>query len=157
MSKFVQIKASRVHAKGLYAKCAIAEDTPIIEYIGDKVTRKQAENSVSGSGCIYWFELNQRYLIDGDVDENIAKYINHACDPNCYIDIIKHRIWVYALRDIKKGEELSYDYGFERTGWHERPCRCRSEPCFGFIVARGHRSSIQKTKRYQRLVKSIKI
>jgi len=156
MSKYVYIKSSRIHATGLYAKCAITEDTPIIEYIGDRVTPKQADNRVSDSGCIYLFELNQRYLIDSDVEQNRAKYINHACEPNCYIDVIKNQIWVYALRDIKKGEELSYDYGFDRMGWHERPCHCHSQSCFGFIVAKSHRASIQKTKRYQRLVKSVK-
>ena len=122
----LRIKKSAVNALGLYAKQPIIANSRIIEYVGKKVTQKQAESIASENGCIYLFELSQRYLIDGDVEYNSAKYSNHSCTPNCAIDIAKGRIWLEALRDIEKGEELTYDYGFDRADWYERPCRCQS-------------------------------
>lgn len=150
---WVRLEESRIHNRGLYAVRDIPEDTAIIQYVGPKITQKQADKRVeeNGEDLIYFFELNSRYVIDGDVDYNLAKYVNHSCDPNCYNDIKKGEIWIYALRDIKKGEELSYDYGFERHDWHNRPCYCGSDKCFGFVVARNHWSGIRRTKRYQTL------
>ena len=154
----VTLKQSGIHNNGLYAKTAIKEDTPIIQYVGEKLTHKQANKRALSKKheLIYLFVLNNRYVIDGDVKYNLAKYINHSCEPNCYTNIVNGEIWIYALRDIKKGEELSYDYGFARPGWEQHPCHCGKKNCFGFIVAREHWSSIRKTKRYERLTKNKK-
>ncbi len=153
INPYVQVKKSGIHNRGVFAKTDIPKDTPIIQYVGDKLTYKEADKRADArqDSHIYLFTLNSRYIIDGDVSYNPAKYINHSCDPNCYVDIIKNEIWIYALRDIKKGEELGYDYGFQRPDWHEHPCRCGAKNCFGFIVDSTHWASIRKTKRYQRL------
>lgn len=151
----VNLKHSRIHNDGLYAKTDIPAGTAIIQYTGKKLTQKQADDMAEKNedGPIYLFQLNQRYVIDGDVKNNLAKYINHSCDPNCYPEIKHGAIWIFALRDIQSGEELTYDYGFQRMGWEDHPCRCGKKNCFGFIVAHEHWSSIRKTKRYQRLHK----
>lgn len=150
----VRLDQSGIHNFGLYAKTDIKEDSPIIQYVGDRLTQRQADKFAEKTGeeLIYLFELNNRYVINGDVDYNLAKYINHSCKPNCYNDIIKGQIWIYAMRDIKAGEELSYDYGFSREGWQKRPCHCRMANCFGFVVARDHWSGIRRTKRYKSLL-----
>lgn len=155
-NKLAHLKTSKIHNKGLYTIQAIAEDTPIIQYVGAKISQKQADKIAQARphACIYLFELNQRYVIDGDVDYNLAKYINHSCEPNCYTDIVNDEIWIYALRDLHKNEELVYDYGFQRSDWAERPCLCGAKDCFGFIVAQEHWNAIRKTKRYQRLTQS---
>ncbi len=146
-------KKSIIHANGLYAKKGIAKATPIIQYVGKKIKNSEIK-AQDPNNCIYLFEINKRLTIDGDIPNNIAKYINHSCEPNCHTEIIKNEVWIYASRDIKKGEELSYDYGFQRYGWQDHPCRCGKENCFGFIVAQTHWASIRKTQRYAKLRKA---
>jgi SET domain-containing protein len=68
------------------------------------------------------------------VSWNLAKYINHSCDPNCETDIIRGKIWINAIKDIKKGEELTYDYGYDMDCYEDHPCRCDSKNCVGYIV-----------------------
>lgn len=154
-NKLVQLKQSKIHNFGLYAKRDIAEDTPIIQYVGEKMTHKQADKRVGDDEheLIYFFTLDDKYVIDGDVDYNLAKYINHSCEPNCYNDIHDGEVWIYAMRDIKKGEELSYDYGFHRSDWQHRICNCGMDDCFGFVVAHEYWPAIRKTKRYKQLKK----
>ena len=62
--------------------------------------------------AIYLFNLNKKYDLDGDFKYNTARLINHSCNPNCEVAGVGLKVWVYAIKDIKKGEELSYDYGF---------------------------------------------
>ena len=151
LPKSIKVRRSAVHALGLYTKEVFAQDARIIEYVGKKITWKQAEQQDEDNQRIYLFAVNDRHLVDGDVGYNSAKYINHSCEPNCYIDIENDRIWIYALRPISKGEELSYDYGFDRWGWQDRLCLCQSINCFGYIVARKYWSAIRNTKRYYQL------
>ncbi|MDF1655332.1 MAG: SET domain-containing protein-lysine N-methyltransferase [Coxiellaceae bacterium] len=152
-NEYIRATESRIHNIGLHAKKLIPEDTRIIRYIGDKLTHKQADKRLDNKQTkeVYLFELDAKYTIDGDTNNNIAKYINHSCEPNCYTEIEDGEIWILASRDIKRGEELSYDYGFQRAGWDEHPCLCGSQNCFGFIVDEKHWPSIRKTKRYQKL------
>lgn len=154
INELVEQKASSIHHRGIYAYKDIPEDTMIIEYLGEKLTQKQADKRADEEkkADVYFFQLNSRTVLDGDIANNPAKFINYTCEPNCYSDIKKGRIYIYALRDIKAGEELSYDYGFARPGWEEHPCYCGSKNCFGFIVAREHWTSIRRTKRYQALM-----
>jgi uncharacterized protein len=154
-NEYITVKRSKIHGKGIYAKRDIPAGTHVIQYVGEKITRKESDrrlvaNEKAGKS-IYMFELNSRYDIDGDVSWNPAKYINHTCTPNCHTEIIDKEIWIIAQKNIKKGEELSYDYEFQRDGWQNSPCRCLTRKCFGFIVARKHWSGIKKTKRYQAL------
>jgi len=78
------------------------------------------------------------------VSWNLAKYINHSCDPNCETDIVRGKIWISAIKDIKKGEELSYDYGYDMHCFEDHPCRCNSKNCVGFIVRSNLRWRIRK-------------
>ncbi len=154
-NQYITIKRSAIHGKGIYAKKDIPAGTQIIQYVGEKISKKESdrrltENEKAGKS-VYMFELNSRYDIDGDVSWNPAKYINHTCTPNCHTEIIDNEIWIIAQKNIKKGEELSYDYEFQRADWHKSPCRCNAPSCFGFIVARKYWSAIKKTKRYQAL------
>ena len=131
--------------KGVFAKKDIPDRAKVIEYVGRKVTKKQSDDIYdeqyeksaehTKDGGVYLFELNKRYDIEGNVPWNTARLINHSCDPNCETDIIKGKIWIIALRDIKKGEELSYDYGFEfDRDYRDHPCKCGSKKCVGYIV-----------------------
>lgn len=154
INKYIEQRASGIHHRGIYARTDIPEDTLIIEYLGEKLTQKQADKRAESEkkADVYFFQLNSRYTLDGDIDNNPAKFINHSCEPNCYSDVKKGHIYIYAQRDIKKGEELTYDYGFARPGWQDHPCLCGSKNCFGFIVAREHWAAIRRTKRYKSLM-----
>jgi SET domain-containing protein len=104
---------------------AIAEDTRIVEYKGALVSQAEAwrrELRYLPRQRIWIFTINSRWARDAAVGGNIARYINHACRPNCYVDIVGHTIWILASRAIRKGEELTYDYNTE--GVAGIPCRC---------------------------------
>ena len=92
---------------GLFAASPIPKGACVIEYTGVPITAEEREKSNS----LYLFEINSRKTIDGSPRWNTARYINHSCKPNCEIEIYKGRVWVFARRNIKPGEELGYDYG----------------------------------------------
>jgi hypothetical protein len=106
---------------GLFATRAFKKGERIIEYFGRTITHEEAYKSRS----LYLFEVNSRKTIDGTTRENFARYINHSCTPNCEPEIVRGRIWIDARKNIKAGEELSYDYGEEYFDVHIKPYGCR--------------------------------
>ena len=147
--KFYKIKKSDIdkNGKGLYASKNIKAGTKIIDYIGKIVTNKQIDESdkYDNSKPIYLFTLNQRYTLDGDFSWNIAGLINHSCENNCEYEGKGLKIWVTAIKDIKKGEELTCDYGFGYDkDYRQFPCKCRSNNCCGYIVRAESRWRINK-------------
>lgn len=152
-SKWAEVRESGIHQKGLFAKRRIPAGTRIIEYVGEKIIKTESERRrneqdekgrASGNGTVYVFIVNDRYDIDGNVPWNIAKYANHSCDPNACSDVIKNRVWLIAERDIRKGEEIVYDYGFEFDGWEDHPCLCGARRCLGYIIAEEFRPRLKK-------------
>jgi hypothetical protein len=141
-SQYIEVGHSRIHNKGVFAKKAIPRGTRIIEYVGERVSKKEAtrradvqlQKSDSQNGAVYIFEINKRYDLDGNVPYNTARFINHSCDPNCETENDEGRIWVLAHRDIEKGEELTYNYGYDADNFRDHPCRCGSAQCVGYIV-----------------------
>ena len=147
--KLYKIKKSNIDNRGLYASQDIKDGTKIIEYKGKIVTKKKVEedSKFDNDKAIYLFNLNKRYDLDGDFKYNTARLINHSCNPNCEVAGTGLKVWVYAIRDIKKGEELSYDYGFGYDEYYKDfPCRCGSKNCVGYIVREGSRWRIKKQK-----------
>ena len=142
-----KIIKSNIHHQGLCAARNIKMDEKVIEYIGKKITNEQAEKDIKyGYDVTYLFTLNKKYLLDGDFKFNTARLINHSCDPNCEVlDISKTKIWITAMKNIKKGEELSYDYGFGfDSNYKDHKCKCGSKNCVGFIVREGSRWRIKR-------------
>ena len=147
--KLYKIKKSNIDNKGLYASQDIKDGTKIIEYKGKIITKKKVEEDpkFDNDKAIYLFNLNKRYDLDGDFKYNTARLINHSCNPNCEVAGVGLKVWVYAIRDIKKGEELSYDYGFGYDEYYKDfPCRCGAKNCVGYIVREGSRWRIRKQK-----------
>ena len=145
--RIYKIKKSKIDKNGLYASQDIKKGTRIIEYKGKIITSKQSEVNpkYDNSKAIYLFNINKKYDLDGDFKFNTARLINHSCDPNCEVLGKGLKIWIYAMRDIKRGEELSYDYGFSfDKDFRQYPCRCGSKNCVGFIVREGSRWRIKK-------------
>ena len=89
----------------------------------------------------------QRYDLDGDFKFNTARLINHSCEPNCEVLEDKGQLWIFALRDIKKNKELTYDYGFSfDKDYKQYICKCGAKNCVGYIVREGSRWRIKKAK-----------
>ena len=148
--KLYKIGSSKINNKGLFANKDIKKGTKIIEYKGKIITRKQSEENpkFDNGKAIYLFNLNKRYDLDGDFKFNTARLINHSCEPNCEVTGAGLKIWVYATKDIKKNDELSYDYGFSfDKDYKQFPCKCGSKNCVGFIVREGSRWRIKKSKK----------
>ena len=147
--KLYKIKKSKIDNNGLYASKDIKKGTKIIEYKGKIISTKQSANDpkFDNSKAIYLFNLNKRYDLDGDFKFNTARLINHSCDPNCEVLGEGLKVWVYAMKNINKGDELSYDYGFSfDEDFRQFPCKCGSKNCIGYIVREGSRWRVKKNK-----------
>lgn len=143
------VKQSSIHSRGVFAARDIPKGTEVLEYLGEKITKKESKRRAderlarareTGEAAVYIFDLNEKWDLDGSsVEPNDARYINHSCDPNCeaYQDE-EDRIFITAERDIRKGEELTYNYGFDLEHWDDHPCLCGSDGCVGFIVDKKH-------------------
>jgi SET domain-containing protein len=147
-SKFITVRKSKIHGFGVFAKKRIPAGTYIIEYLGEKVTiaeadrraeritdRKSAETSHT-----FFFGVSSRHIIDGNSRGNDARFINHSCDGNCESDVRGGRVFISAVRDIKRGEELTFDYALQRHRDDPRGvekqyrCLCGTAACRGTML-----------------------
>jgi SET domain-containing protein len=114
---------------GLFAQDTIKNKEWIIEYIGTKLTAKQSENVVKQ----YLFEVHKNLTLDGSIRTNTARYINYSCEPNAEAWNVNDRIFIRAIRDIAKDEEITYDYGIEFFDMFikggKKGCYCGSKKC----------------------------
>lgn len=110
---------------GLFADEDIQKGDFVIEYTGEIINRAESDRR----GGKYLFELSKNRVVDGKERGNIARYINHGCRPNCETEVVGSRIFVYARKNIKQGEELSYDYGKEYVDDHIKPYGCKCGHC----------------------------
>jgi SET domain-containing protein len=125
------IRESRIHRRGVYACEDIPARHKVIEYTGEKINRRETKRRGDGP-LTYLFTLNDYWTIDGSVGGSGAEIINHSCEPNLYTCIFKNHILYLSKRAIKRGEELTIDYRFDRHV--ERViCRCGAEKCRGTI------------------------
>jgi len=146
--KLYKVKKSSIDKRGLYASKNIKSGSKIIEYIGKLISKKETETNpkFNNEKDIYLFNLNNKYDLDGDYSWNTARLINHSCNPNCEVEGKGIKLWITAIEDIKKGEELSYDYGFSysKEDLNNFICKCRSKNCCGYIVREESRWRINK-------------
>ncbi len=111
--------------RGVFALERIPKKACVLEYKGRMCTQKeQYENR---SKYLFWTGRNS--MIDGNIPGNTAKYVNHSCAPNCEIDLKNKRVYIFALRTIKPGEELTYDYDTEYFEQHIKPKGCKCNKC----------------------------
>ena len=138
------VKASLIHGKGVFARRFIPAGTRIIEYRGERLRWREAAARSDGRAPLnftYFFSLNDGRVIDGGRRGNDARFINHCCEPNC--EALEHedgRVFIYALRDIARGEELSYDYALIYEARHTPAvkqvfaCHCGAPGCSGSML-----------------------
>jgi SET domain-containing protein len=128
----IKIAPSKIHRWGVYTTEDIPARRKVVEYIGERINRRETKRRADSSEMIYLFTLDPYWTIDGSVNGSGAQYINHCCEPNLVARIIKGHIIYMSLRDIKKGEELTVDYHFDKKV--ERvPCGCGAPTCRGTI------------------------
>jgi hypothetical protein len=152
-SDYCEVRGSSIHGRGVYATKAISSGTRVIEYVGELIDKKESDRRAwkqmakaeeNGDAAVYIFTLNKRWDIDGSVGWNTARLINHSCDPNCEAWIEGRRVFLYSLRDIAQGEELTFDYGFDVDCYEDHPCRCGAVNCIGYIVSREQWPELRK-------------
>jgi len=110
----------------VFAASPISKNTRVAEYIGERISHAESarrERRQLKAGRIWCFTVNNRVVIDAAVGGGIARFINHACRPNCYARVVDSRIWICAARNIRRGEELTYDYHTKAAAGIQ--CRCR--------------------------------
>ncbi len=140
-----ELRASSIQGRGAFATRAIRKGARIIEYLGERISQAVADERYDDTKMsrhhTFLFNVDEDTVIDAAHEGNDARFINHSCDPNCQAFLEGDRIFIYALRDIAVGEELSYDYSYDRTedmGPEEEAlyiCRCGTQACRGTILA----------------------
>ena len=145
-SPLVEARNSPIHGKGVYARALIKKGTRIIEYLGDRISHAEAdrryEKKAEDDGHTFLFIASNRTVIDAGVYGNDARFINHHCNPNCETVIEGSRVFIDAIRTIKPGDELGYDYQltWESTDEPEElalyGCRCGAKNCRGTMLDR---------------------
>ena len=152
MPRRIQVRRSPIHGNGVFAVAALAPETPVLEYKGQRLRHDEADVIYEGNaetGHTFLFTLNDDYVIDANRGGNAARWINHSCAPNCQAFLIESReapgtvadkVVLEALRDVAEGEELTYDYGIVLDMRYTEKlkriwaCRCGSPGCTGTML-----------------------
>ena len=128
----VIIRPSPIHSYGCYTDRRIRKGTRIVAYVGERMTKGQADDLYDDFPNTYLFGLDGgRCVVDG---YGVAAFVNHSCNPNCETDQIRGTMWIIALRDIQPGEELTYDYNLY-DGDDDAPCCCGAPRCRGSMYS----------------------
>jgi uncharacterized protein len=144
-SRRIQTRRSGVHGKGVFALQDLAEGETLIEYLGEVISWKEAlrrhPHDPTDPNHTFYFHIDDGHVIDAKHGGNSSRWINHSCKPNCEADETEGRVFIKALRSIKAGEELFYDYGliidakYTKKLLAEYPCWCGAKSCRGTLLA----------------------
>lgn len=153
-SEYVELKGSKIDKEGVFAKKNISKGTKIIQYGGEKISKKEANKRIykeyekaekeKRRERVYVFDLDKKYDLDGDFSWNISKNINHSCNPNSEFVNTNGKIWFIAIKNIKKEEEITVDYGYDLEGFKDFPCKCGSKNCVGYMVGQEYWSRLKE-------------
>ena len=149
------VRRSKIHNAGCYTNRPIKKGAQIIEYTGPRIKVREANRKYKNATRTYLFGLDdEKHVIDG---EGIAAFMNHSCDPNCEPDEIGGRVWIFALRNIKPGEELAYDYSlYDGELDDESPCHCGAKKCRGTMYSEWELKRRAKLRKKMALAKKKK-
>ena len=145
VNEWMELRRSPIHGLGAFALQDIPKGTRIIEYVGEKISNAECDRRYDDEKMsrhhTFLFILNKKQVIDANYGGNESMYINHSCDPNCETFIPRGRIWIESMRDIKAGEELTYDYMYDMDKSYTDDdlfklyaCRCGAGKCRKTIV-----------------------
>ena len=133
-NEFVEFRESAIHGTGGFARRFIPSDSKLVEYQGRRITKAESIRQCELENP-YIFSFNDEWDLDGNVDWNPARLLNHSCEPNAEARLEDASIWIIALRSIQEGEEITFNYNYDLLDFREHPCRCGSKACVGYIVA----------------------
>lgn len=160
----IQTRVSNVHGKGVFAVQDLAEGETLIEYVGEVVTWKEAlrrhPHDPKDPNHTFYFHIDEKHVIDAKYGGNSSRWINHSCNPNCEADEQDGRVFIKALRNIKAGDELFYDYGliidapYTKKLLAEYPCWCGAKNCRGTLLAPKDDKPGKKEKKKNKLEKA---
>jgi len=128
----LRVGPSKIHRWGVYAAEFIPSRRKVIEYTGERISRRETRRRAFASKLNRLFTLDDYWTIDGSVGGSGAEYINHCCEPNLVARIIKGHILYMSKKDIRRGEELTIDYRFAKNV-DRVVCRCGAPNCRGTI------------------------
>lgn len=129
----IERRKSKIQGWGVFATEPIPKNKRIVAYTGEKISNRESlkrEVRYLKKGHIWCFKLTNRTVIDAGVGGNIARFINHSCKPNCYVQILDGIIWIRAAKTLRAGTELTYNYNTD--GEASIKCRCRPD-CKNFL------------------------
>lgn len=136
-------RSSDIHAAGCFTLEAIPKGTVVLEYTGERITKAEGDRRYDGRSFTYLFGIGDgAVVIDG---HGMAMFVNHSCDPNCEVDEVDGRIFIRTVRNLRAGEELTYDYWLY-DGEDEAPCHCGSKGCRGSMYSPGEIRRMQKAE-----------
>jgi len=155
-SAFVEVRNSPVHGRGVFARTFIPKGTRIIEYLGERLSHKAADDRYDdhdvNDNHTFLFIVDKHTVIDASVGGNDARFINHQCSGNCESVIQHRRVFIDAARDIAAGDELGYDYEIGRDK-DDPPdvdkiyaCRCGSPKCRGTMLWPPKKNAVKRRK-----------
>ncbi len=130
----IEFRDSGIHGMGGFARGRIRKGTALIEYVGEKITKAEAAKRIAADNP-FIFSLDDECDVDGNVEWNPARFLNHSCEPNAEAEIFGDQIWIMALRDIGPGEEITFNYSYDLENYEEHPCLCGAATCVGYMVA----------------------
>jgi uncharacterized protein len=142
----IAVRRSRVQGRGVFATRDIEQGERIVEYVGARMSHEEADatspdDTRSRRHHTFLFAVDDRVVIDGGRNGNDARFINHSCEPNCEVVIVRQRVFIHALREIAGGEELFYDYWYMTDESYTLddlrriyPCRCGAGRCRGTLA-----------------------
>jgi SET domain-containing protein len=128
------ITNSCIHGLGGFARSKILKGEFVVEYVGERISKSESLRRCQQDNQ-FIFALDDQWDLDGNVPWNPARFLNHSCAPNCEAEFRDGRIWIVAIQDIRAGEEITFNYGYDLSDYKEHPCHCGSKRCVGFIVA----------------------
>jgi SET domain-containing protein len=133
---------SPIHGTGGFARARIPSGARLIEYLGRRIDKHESLRQCElENPCI--FSINDEFDLDGNVDWNPARFLNHSCSPNAEASADGERIWIVAMRDIAAGEEITFNYNYDLQDYREHPCQCGAPGCVGYIVAEEYFSTVK--------------
>ena len=130
----IEFRNSSIHGTGGFALVDIPADTRLVEYLGRRVDKQESQRQCELENP-YIFCINDEFDLDGNVDWNPARLLNHSCSPNAEAQAEGECIWIVAVRDIRAGEEITFNYNYDLQDYKEHPCVCGAPNCVGYIVA----------------------
>ncbi|KAB0640954.1 SET domain-containing protein-lysine N-methyltransferase [Burkholderia stagnalis] len=156
-SRRIAVRRSGVHGRGVFAVAPLKAGERVVEYKGERISWKEAlrrhPHDPNEPNHTFYFALEEGGVIDGKVDGNSARWINHSCAPNCEAEELEGRVYIHALRDIEPEEELFYDYGLvidaklTKKLKREYACHCGAQACRGTLLATADADAKKKKKK----------